>query len=85
MEDIIKLRQEAKMLEPLVRIGKNGLTEGMISEIKRILMKKRIVKIKMLRQFFEGKDKKDLASDIAEKTNSILVESIGNTLVLCRK
>ena len=85
MEDIIKLRQEAKILEPLVRIGKNGLTEGMISEIKRILMKKRIVKIKMLRQFFEGKDKKDLASDIAEKTNSILVESIGNTLVLCRK
>ena len=35
MEDIIKLRAKAKLLEPLIRIGKNGLTEGAVNEIKQ--------------------------------------------------
>jgi RNA-binding protein len=85
MDDIIELRAEAKALEPLIRIGKNGLTEGIANEIKRMLVKKRMIKIKMLSAFFEGKDKDELADEIAARTNSILVESVGNTVVLHKK
>jgi RNA-binding protein len=85
MEDIIKLRAKAKLLEPLIRIGKNGLTEGAVNEIKQMLMKRRMIKIKMLEAFYSGKDKKELANEIAEKTNSVLVESVGNVAVLHKK
>jgi RNA-binding protein len=85
MEDIPNLRSEAKILEPLLRIGKNGLTEGMVNEIKHMLTKKRLIKIKMLRAFYESKEKDKLVSEIAEKTGSILVESVGNIIVLHKK
>jgi RNA-binding protein len=82
MKDIIKLR--AKALGPLLRIGKNGLTEGSINEIKLMLKKRGLIKIKLLRSFTEGKDKKESAKEIAEKTDSILVESLGNIVVLSK-
>jgi RNA-binding protein len=85
MEDIPSLRSKAKELEPLLRIGKNGLTEGMINEIKHMLMKKRMIKIKILRAFFEGKDKDALVDGIVEKTDSVLVECVGNIVVLHKK
>lgn len=85
MKDIIKLRARAKRLEPLLRIGKNGLTEGTVKEIKLMLMKRRIIKIKMLKAFTDTGDKKELVKDIVDKTNSILVEHVGNIVVLSRK
>lgn len=85
MQDIIRLRAKAKSLEPLIRIGKNGLTEGMIKEIRLMLSKKRMIKIKLLKAFIAGKDKKQLAEEIAENTDSILVEQIGNIITLNKK
>ena len=36
-----KLKEKAKTLEPVIRIGKNGLTESTIKEIKKQLNKKK--------------------------------------------
>ena len=80
-----ELRAKAKLLEPLIRIGKNGLTEGAIKEIRLMIAKRRMIKIKMLESFCSGKDKKELAKEIAEKTSSALVESAGNTVVLHKR
>jgi RNA-binding protein len=85
MEDIISLRSKAKLIEPLIRIGKNGLTEGLVKEIKRMLVKNRMVKIKMLRSFIEGKEKDMLVEEIVKNTEGMLVESVGNTVVLHKK
>lgn len=85
MEDIIKLRSKAKLLEPLIRIGKNGLTEGAVKEIRHMLTKKRMIKIKLLEAFTHGKDKKELAKDIVNKTNSIVIQHVGNMLSLHKK
>jgi len=85
MEDIIKLRAKAKSLEPLIRIGKNGLTDSAVAEIRLLISKRQMIKVKMLEAFFSGKDKKELAKEIAEKTNSLLVEAIGNVAVLHKK
>ena len=79
-----KLREEAKLLEPVIRLGKNGLTDNVIGEIKKQLKKRRLVKVKMLRSFLENKDKKLLANEIAERTGSVMVDMAGFVVVLCK-
>ncbi|MBW2984647.1 YhbY family RNA-binding protein [Candidatus Woesearchaeota archaeon] len=81
----IRLRSKAKTLEPIVRIGKNGLTEGTINEIKRQLKKKKLIKIKLLKSFVQARDKKELIKEIASLTNSEIIESVGFILVLHKK
>ena len=66
-----ELIEEAKKLNPDIRIGKAGLTEGMINEIKLQLKVKKLVKVKMLKPAFEEIGKKKLAMEIAEKTEII--------------
>jgi RNA-binding protein len=78
-------KEQAKLLDPIMRIGKNGLTDNTIKEIEKQLKKRRLIKIKMLRAFFEGKNKKEVAKEIAEKTNSILIDSVGFVVVLLKK
>ncbi len=85
MEDIAQLRKNAKALEPVVRIGKSGLSDSVISEIKKHLEQKRLIKIKMLRSFIGTSDKKAAAQQLADKTNSILVQRTGLVAVLAKK
>ena len=80
--DISALRDRARNLEPVLRIGKNGLTQGTIDEIVKQLKDKRLIKIKMLRAFFEGKDRRLLAKEMAEKTGAVLVQQVGFVAVL---
>jgi RNA-binding protein len=78
-------RAKAKSLEPLVRIGKNGITENVVIEIIRLLRKREIIKIKLLHAFLEENNRKIIAEELAQKTNSIIVEQVGGIVVLMRK
>ena len=80
-----ELKQKAKSLEPSVRIGKSGLTESIIDEIKIHLKKKNLVKVKLLKSSIQGKDKKAVAGELAEKTSSVLVDRVGFVVVLYKK
>jgi len=77
-----KLKEKAKTLEPVIRIGKNGLTESTIKEIKKQLNKKKLIKVKFLRAFISDKNKKEVAKEIAEKTSSQLIYMVGFVVVL---
>ena len=79
------LIEEAKKLNPDIRIGKAGLTEGMINEIKLQLKVKKLVKVKMLKPAFEEIGKKKLAMEIAEKTGGEIVQQVGFVVVLWRR
>jgi len=59
-----KLKEKAKTLEPVIRIGKNGLTESTIKEIKKQLNKKKLIKVKLLRAFISDKNKKEVAKEL---------------------
>ncbi len=63
-------------------IGKNGLTNNVIKNIKNKLKEKKIIKIKILPTYIKGKDKTYVFNDIAKKTNSRIVRKIGFTLIL---
>lgn len=77
-----QLKEKAKTLEPVIRIGKNGFTENTIKEIKKQLNKKKLIKVKLLRAFINSRNKREVAKEIAQKTNSQLINLVGFVVVL---
>jgi RNA-binding protein len=84
-KQIKELRASAKTLEPVLRIGKNGITDSLIVELKKHLKKKKLIKIKILKSARGMADKKAFVNEIAQKTESELVELIGYVFVLYKK
>ncbi len=76
------LRSQAHNLEPVVLIGKHGITDGTIESIDRVLETRELIKIK----FREFKDEKlGLSEKITELTNSQIVGVIGHTVIIFRQ
>ena len=79
--EIRRLKAAAQLMEPMLKIGKAGITESLISTVSDALEHHELVKIK----FVDFKDqKKELAPLLAEKTRSHLVMRVGNVMVLHR-
>ena len=89
--DLKKLKLNSKDLDPFVIVGKNGLTSETIEHIKSVIKKKKLVKIKLSRSYLDSCmeecdfSRKEIAQNIADKTNSILVDYVGLTVCLARK
>ena len=76
------LRSQAHHLEPVVLIGKHGITDGTIESIDRVLETRELIKIK----FREFKDEKlSLSEKIIELTNSQIVGVIGHMVIIFRQ
>jgi len=82
---IKELRAKGRLLEPSIRLGKNGITDSIIDEIKKRLKKESLIKVKMLNNFSEKQNKKQAAVELAEKTGSVLVDQVGFVVVLLKK
>ncbi len=80
-----RIKEKAKAIKPQVWIGKNGLTEQVIEQIKKLLKKRRILKIKLLKSFLEKNNKKHAAKKLAELTESEVVDSTGFVVVLYKR
>jgi len=80
MKEKLVLRAKAKTLEPVVRIGKSGLTENIVKEINKNLSKRKLIKVKLLRSSYE--DKKKFIESIVQATGSELIESVGNIITI---
>lgn len=85
MESISKLRDSAVHLEPSVRIGKNGLTTGIVNDIKALLDKRHLIKIKILQGALEQEQKEELIGKVVEETGAILVQQVGLTFTLYKQ
>ena len=83
--DKYELRSKARTLDTTVTIGKEGLTEGMIRQIKQRLHQNKLVKIKILSSAAKLVSKKQFGHDLAEATQSILIDNIGFVYVLADK
>ncbi len=77
------LKKRASKAKPLLRIGKSGLTKGVLEELDRQLEEKNIVKIKFLRSSNALK-REEMTSRLTKETRSELVETRGNTITLFR-
>lgn len=77
-----KLKAQAHHLNPIVQIGKEGVTEAQLETIKRDLEHHELIKIK----FIEHKQqRRELSTLIAEKTASEAIDLIGNTLIIYKQ
>lgn len=70
-----------------VIIGKNGITGGVVEEIKARLKAKGVVKVKMLRSALEGRDmdRREAARLVAQLTGAQLMSIRGRTFILALK
>jgi len=83
----VSLREKVKRAHhssPDVIIGKNGITEGVIEEIKRRLKAKGVIKVKMLKTALEGRgiDRREAAKLVAQLAGAKLMGVRGRTFVL---
>ena len=76
------LRNLAHHLEPVVLIGKNGIKDGTIESINKVLQARELIKIKF-REFKE--EKLSLSEKIAKITHSEIVGIIGHTVIIFRQ
>ena len=78
-----ELRRRAVEIEPTVRVGKDGLSENLFEEIKAQLKNRRLIKVKILKN--ADCDSDEVAAQIAEATDSIVVDVRGGVLILTDK
>ncbi len=70
-------------LVPTVAIGKNGVTDQIIEEIKKQIKNRRTIKVKLHGE--SRLSRLDIAHEIAKRSNTKLIDVRGFTVVLTRK
>ncbi len=83
-DKLYKLKAEASKLSPIINIGKNGVTDSVVEELKKHIKANRLVKVKVLKSAESEKDLKGIAEELAESSHSTLIEVRGRTVVLYR-
>ena len=71
--------------KPTIWIGKSGVSQEPLGEIKKQLAKKEMVKVKILRSALGETRSAEVASKIAEMTEANLVEVRGHTFMLYKR
>jgi len=80
-----RIKRELSAEKPTIWVGKEGATPRIVNEISRQLEKKEIVKVKILKSALKDEEAKNVASKIAEQTDSTLIEVRGHTLILYKR
>ena len=77
------LRGESNRLQPLVHIGKSGLTASVITQIEEALEAKELIKVTILQNCEQ--DKKEIAAKLEEQAGIEVVQEIGKMIVLYKE
>ena len=73
-------RSESRKEPVTINAGKKGITENLINEVNLLLEKHGIVKVKMLKNLRSGRDKNEIAAELASKVKGKLVDFRGFVL-----
>ena len=76
------LRSLASRLDAIFQIGKSGITDVFVKQIDDALEARELIKISVLETAPDNT--RNLGEEIAEKTNAILVQTMGNKITLYR-
>lgn len=77
------LRAKAHHIQPTFQVGKSGVTDNMVEQLKDLLEKRELIKISVLQNCLE--DKEDIARQLVEQLQAQLVQVIGSTIVLYKE
>lgn len=81
---IKELRGEAQQLDAKLQVGKSGISDAFVEELLSMLKRDRLVKVRLLRSARTGSDRDEMAEQLADAADAVLVETRGNTVVLYR-
>lgn len=84
-EKIKDMRRESKTMTPNILIGKNGLSDQVLKNIKTELSKHKLVKLKILKSLISETDKNAIFAEIEEKSGAKVVQKIGFTITLTKR
>ena len=77
-----QLKRLSHGMKPLMQIGKNGITPGVIEQIDQLLEDHELVKIALLPN--TAVDLNEAAAELTEALNAEFVQGIGSKLTLYR-
>ena len=81
-QQVRDLKAQAQHLEPIVFVGKQGITPSLLASLETALESQQLVKVR----FSALKDQRhELANELADKTQATLVTVVGHVAVLYRK
>ncbi len=78
-----KLKSIASTADTIFQIGKNAVSDELIKQLSAALEARELIKIRVLENC--DYSAKELANEIAEKTESLVVQVIGAKIVLYRQ
>jgi RNA-binding protein len=81
-KQIAYLRGLGQRLEPIVHIGQAGLTDALFTSVNQALDDHELVKVKF---HAHKEEKKQLAPELAQRSGGVLVQRVGNVVVLYRQ
>lgn len=77
------LRGLAHNLDPVVRIGRGGVSDAVVSETTRALETHELIKVRI--EADEGTERKRMAEELASRTQSHLAGTVGKIAMLYRE
>jgi len=77
------LRSLGHHLEPVVQLGKNGLTEGVTQATDQALEEHELIKLKLGTECPENRD--EVAASLAAALNAEVAQTLGRTILLYRR
>lgn len=77
-------RAKANTLEPIIQIGKEGITDNLITQIDDTLDNRELIKIRVHLETAPNSPK-IFANELAEKLSADVIQVIGGVIVLYRK
>ena len=77
------LRGKAMVIEPIFQVGKGGVSDNMVADIKKALDARELIKITVLKN--NDETPMDVLQDLAMKLSAEPVCAIGNKIVLYKK
>ena len=72
----------ANTIDPICQVGKNGLNDNLIKQVDDALEARELIKLSVLET--SPDDNFFVANELAMKTNSVLVQVMGNKVTLYR-
>ncbi len=77
------LRSKAHHLNPIFQVGKGGVNENLIQQVRDALEARELIKVSVLQNCEQ--DKQEVAELLSEGASAELVQVIGNTIVLYKE
>ncbi len=77
------LKSLAHSADPLIQIGKSGITDSVVNQLDKLLEDHELVKIRVLKN--SPVIAREIVEEVLDATNSEFVQQIGNKLTIYRE